>query len=56
MSLVRPVQADSPVNTVLLDINGILTAVSVVLMFSLGPYADYGSWRPWVLISESSNA
>ncbi|ORX34854.1 autophagy protein [Kockovaella imperatae] len=42
--------ARQPVNTVLLDISGILTAVTVVVMFVLGPYADYGNWRPWIMI------
>ena len=44
-----------PVNTVLLDLSGILFAVQIVVMFVIGPYADYGNWRPWILIGESNS-
>ena len=44
-----------PVNTVLLDLSGILFAVQIVVMFVIGPYADYGNWRPGILIGESSS-
>ncbi|ORY26764.1 putative autophagy protein [Naematelia encephala] len=40
-----------PTNTVLLDISGIMFAIQLVVLFVVGPYADYGNWRPWVLIS-----
>ena len=39
-----------PVNSYLLDLNGILFAVQLVLLLTIGPYADYGSWRPYILI------
>ena len=37
-------------NSFLLDLNGILFAVQLVLLLTLGPYADYGRWRPYLLI------
>ena len=37
----------------LLDMNGILFGIQLVVLLFLGPYADYGSWRPYVLIGES---
>ena len=36
----------------LLDMNGILFAVQLVILLIAGPYADYGKWRPWILIGE----
>ncbi|ORX35535.1 putative autophagy protein [Kockovaella imperatae] len=39
-----------PINTAILDINGALSAAGLAVMFILGPYADYGSWKPWILI------
>ena len=38
----------------LLDMNGILFAVQLVILLVIGPYADYGKWRPWVLIGKRS--
>lgn len=34
----------------ILDLNGIIFAVQVVALLVIGPYADYGRWRPWILI------
>jgi hypothetical protein len=34
----------------ILNLNGILFAVQVVLLLFVGPYADYGNWRaPFLL-------
>lgn len=38
-------------NAFLLDTNGILFAVNLFLMLVIGPYADYGTWRPYILMS-----
>ncbi|KAF2161025.1 hypothetical protein M409DRAFT_70094 [Zasmidium cellare ATCC 36951] len=38
------------VNSFILDISGITFAVQLVVLLMTGPYADYGSWRPWILI------
>ncbi|KAM3508636.1 hypothetical protein MY11210_006638 [Beauveria gryllotalpidicola] len=38
-------------NSFLLDITGILFAAQLVTLLTIGPYADYGNWRPWVMIS-----
>jgi hypothetical protein len=35
----------------LLDVTGILFAAQLVLLLTIGPYADYGTWRPWIMIS-----
>jgi hypothetical protein len=40
------------VNSMLLDITGILFAAQLVLLLTIGPYADYGTWRPWIMIGE----
>jgi len=34
----------------LLDVTGILFAAQLVTLLLLGPYADYGNWRPWIMI------
>ncbi|ORX36209.1 autophagy protein [Kockovaella imperatae] len=39
-----------PMNSMLLDVTGILFAVQLVVLMTLGPYADYGNWRPWIMI------
>ena len=36
----------------ILNLNGILFAVQVVLLLFVGPYADYGNWRAPFLLSE----
>ena len=36
----------------LLDVTGILFAAQLVVLLTIGPYADYGNWRPWIMISE----
>ncbi|KAK8145322.1 hypothetical protein G3M48_004625, partial [Beauveria asiatica] len=38
------------VNSFLLDITGILFAAQLVTLLTIGPYADYGNWRPWIMI------
>lgn len=40
------------VNAFILDLNGILFAVQLVCLLVIGPYADYGHWRPGLLICE----
>ena len=34
----------------LLNVTGILFAAQLVALLTLGPYADYGNWRPWIMI------
>lgn len=34
----------------ILDLNGIQFAIQLVLLIIIGPYADYGTWRPYILI------
>lgn len=36
----------------LLDVTGIMFAAQLVMLLTIGPYADYGNWRPWIMISE----
>jgi MFS-type transporter involved in bile tolerance (Atg22 family) len=38
------------INSFILDTGGILFAVQLVVLLLIGPYADYGTWRPWILI------
>ncbi|KAM3440959.1 hypothetical protein NHJ13734_003023 [Beauveria thailandica] len=42
------------VNSFLLDITGILFAAQLVTLLTIGPYADYGNWRPWIMIIAQS--
>lgn len=42
------------VNSMLLDVTGILFAAQLVTLLTVGPYADYGNWRPWIMISTQS--
>lgn len=35
----------------ILDANGILFACQLAVLLIIGPYADYGTWRPWLLIT-----
>lgn len=37
----------------ILNLNGILFAVQVVLLLFVGPYADYGNWRGHFLLGQS---
>ena len=30
--------------------SGIQFAVQLVLLLTIGPFADYGTWRPWIMI------
>ena len=41
---------NTTINSFILDTNGILFAVQLVVLLIIGPYADYGTWRPWLLI------
>ncbi|KAJ6787529.1 hypothetical protein PWT90_02784 [Aphanocladium album] len=41
-------------NSFLLDITGILFAAQLVTLLTVGPYADYGNWRPWIMIIAQS--
>ena len=36
----------------LLDVTGILFAAQLVILLGLGPYADYGNWRPYIMMCE----
>ncbi len=38
------------INSIVLLANGISFAIQVVLFLILGSFADYGTWRPWILI------
>ena len=37
-----------------LNLNGIQFAVQFIALLFIGPYADYGTWRPWLLICRST--
>lgn len=41
---------DRDINSIVLLANGISFAIQVVLFLILGSFADYGTWRPWILI------
>lgn len=41
------------VNSIVLLSNGISFAIQCVLFLILGSYADFGSWRPYILIAQS---
>ena len=36
----------------LLNVTGVLFASQLMMLLILGPYADYGHWRPWIMIGE----
>lgn len=36
----------------MLNIAGIIFAIQFVTLLMVGAYADYGKWRPWVMIGE----
>lgn len=38
------------INSIVLLSNGISFAIQVVLFLIIGSFADYGAWRPWILI------
>ena len=42
--------ASRDINSIVLLANGISFAIQVVLFLILGSFADYGTWRPWILI------
>ncbi|CAF9918060.1 MAG: hypothetical protein ALECFALPRED_000512 [Alectoria fallacina] len=44
------------VNSIVLLSNGISFSVQVVLFLVLGSYADFGTWRPWILIVQTAFA
>ena len=41
------------VNSIVLLSNGISCAIQAVIFLLLGSYADFGNWRPWILIVQS---
>lgn len=41
---------DRTINSIVLLANGVSFAIQVVLFLILGSFADYGTWRPWILI------
>lgn len=45
--------ADRTSNSIVLLANGISFAIQVVIFLILGSYADFGSWRPGILIASS---
>lgn len=44
------------VNSIVLLSNGISFSVQVFLFLLLGSYADFGTWRPWILIVQTAIA
>lgn len=38
----------------MLNLTGIIFAIQFVTLLFIGAYADYGKWRPWVMIGEYS--
>ena len=36
----------------MLNLTGIIFAIQFVTLLFIGAYADYGKWRPWVMIGE----
>ena len=42
----------SAVNSYLTNLTGFTFAAQFLCLISIGPYADYGTWRPWLLIGE----
>ncbi|KAK8850683.1 hypothetical protein IAR55_004603 [Kwoniella newhampshirensis] len=40
-----------PMESMLLDLTGIIFAIQLVSLLFLGAYADFGNWRPFLLIS-----
>ena len=42
--------ASRTINSIVLLANGISFAIQVVLFLFLGSMADYGKWRPWILV------
>ena len=43
-----------PVNSYLTNLTGFKFAAQFVALMLIGPYVDYGTWRPWLLICEST--
>jgi hypothetical protein len=37
----------------MLNLAGIIFAIQFVTLLFIGAYADYGKWRPWVMIGTS---
>lgn len=44
------------VNSIVLLSNGISFSIQVLLFLVLGSYADFGTWRPWILIVQTAIA
>jgi MFS-type transporter involved in bile tolerance (Atg22 family) len=41
---------DRTINSIVLLANGISFAIQVILFLIIGSFADYGTWRPWILV------
>jgi hypothetical protein len=41
-----------PVSAVMLNLTGIIFAIQFVTLLCIGAYADFGNWRPFLLIGE----
>ena len=41
---------DQSINSIALKANGILCALQSINLLLFGSFADYGRWRPWILI------
>lgn len=48
--LLRFAGSDRTINSIVLLSNGISFAIQIVVFLILGSYADFGSWRPNILI------
>lgn len=44
------------INSIILLSNGISFSIQTVLYLVLGSYADFGTWRPWILIVNTAGA
>ena len=42
------------INSIILISNGLSFSISVALSLVLGSYADFGTWRPWILIVQTT--
>ncbi|KAI9716081.1 MAG: hypothetical protein M1828_000492 [Chrysothrix sp. TS-e1954] len=51
--LLRFIGVDRTINSIILVSNGISFAIQIVVFLILGSYADFGSWRPNILIALS---
>ncbi|ORX37517.1 putative autophagy protein [Kockovaella imperatae] len=49
-SLVSPTPKLDTQRNKVLDFTGIIFAIQLALLLIIGPYADYGNWRPYILM------